>query len=147
MAILEIVDALDAHERILYAAKIDPDMRELVREQRPSVKIFISVTAFPSVRRSPRGVAAHGQRMSGRAQAQNIQEHRLIVAFPTVFEKSTFGLPTVCNRRTTVLCPLPIRAVIERIGEGTDFVLVGFIGVKVNSRSQRTRQQKSAIYR
>ena len=36
-AILEIVDALDAHERVLNATKVDPDMRELVCKQRPGV--------------------------------------------------------------------------------------------------------------
>src|ERR1700674_1011159 len=36
-AVLEIVDALVAHEVVLNATKVDPDMRELVREQRPRV--------------------------------------------------------------------------------------------------------------
>src|SRR3989304_2115046 len=59
-AVLEIVDALDAHEGVLNAAKVDPDMRELVREQRPGVKILISLTVFPPVSGRPRSVAALG---------------------------------------------------------------------------------------
>src|SRR5277367_3522285 len=51
-AVLEIVDAMDAYERVLNATKINPEMRELVREQRPGVKIFVSVIVFPPVSRN-----------------------------------------------------------------------------------------------
>ena len=48
-AVLEIVDAFISHKSILNTTKVDPDMRELVREQRPGVKILLSVTVFPPV--------------------------------------------------------------------------------------------------
>src|ERR1035438_1318519 len=79
----EMVDALTAHEAILNAAKVDPDMGEVVSKQRPGVKILLSVTLFPSVGGSPGSVADLGKRMSGRAQSQHIQQQRLIIAFPT----------------------------------------------------------------
>src|SRR6202050_4610917 len=59
-AVLKIVDAFGAHERVLDAAKINPHMRELVREQRPRVKIFISLATLPPAGRSPTGIAALG---------------------------------------------------------------------------------------
>lgn len=46
-AVLEIVDAFATHEGVLNAAKVDPDMRELMCEQRPGVKIFLSITVLP----------------------------------------------------------------------------------------------------
>ena len=36
-AVLEIVDALGTHEGILDTVKVEPDMEELVREQRPRI--------------------------------------------------------------------------------------------------------------
>src|ERR1022692_1173559 len=84
-AVFKIVDALTKHEAILNAPKVDPDMGELVSKQRPCVKIILSVTLFPSVGGSPGSVAALGQRMSGRAQSQHIQQQRLIISLPTRF--------------------------------------------------------------
>src|ERR1019366_2727560 len=133
----EIVDAFIAHESVLNTAKVDPDMRELVREQWPGVKIFLSVTVFPTVSGSPRCVALLGQRMRRRAQAQDIQQQRLVVTSPTVLEKSTFGLPAVRDRCATVLRPLPICASIERVGKHTDFMLVRRIGGKIGSFRHR----------
>src|SRR5665647_227343 len=53
-AVLEIIDAFIAHEGVLNSAKVDPDMRELVCEQRPGVKILLSVNALPLVGGAPR---------------------------------------------------------------------------------------------
>ena len=85
--------------------------------------------------------------MSRRAQPQDVQQQRLVVAFPSVVEESTFGLPAVRNRCTLVLCPLPIGAPIKRVGKGADLLLVNVVRVEINPRRQRTRQQKSTINR
>ena len=85
--------------------------------------------------------------MSGRAESQDIQQQRLVVAFPAVFEKSAFGLPAVRHRCAAVLRPWPVGAAIERVGKGADFLFVGRIRVKIDARRQRTGQQKSAVHR
>ncbi len=145
-AVLEIVNAFITHECVLNTAKVDPEMRKLVREQRSGVQIVISVTVFPPIRRSPRSVAALGQRMSGRAEPQDIQQQRLIVAFPTVLEKSAFRLPAMRHRCATVLRPLPIRTAVERVGEGADVRLVGRIRIKIHSCRQCAGQQQRTIH-
>ena len=145
--VLEIVDAFVAHERVLNAAKVDPDMRNLMREQRPRVKIVVSVTVFPLVGGSPRGVAALRQRMSGRAESQDIQHQRLVVAFPAPFQESAFGFPPVRDRSATILRPSPVSAAIERVGKGAYFLFLGRIRVKIRARRQRTGEQNGAVHR
>src|ERR1019366_7099242 len=135
-----------AHESVLNTAKVDPGMRKLVCEQWSGVKIFLSVTVFPLVSGSPRYVALLGQWIRRRAQPQDIQQHRLVVAFPTVGEEAAFRLPAVRDRCTLVLRPLPIGAAIERVGEYADFTLVGCTGVEINPRRQRASYQKSTIH-
>src|SRR5439155_22365814 len=128
-------------------AKVDPDMRNLVREQRPRVKIIVSVTAFPLVSGRPRRIALLRQRMRGRTESQDIQHKRLVVAFPTVLEKSALWFPPVRNRYTAVLCPRPIDAAIERVGKGADFLFLSRIPNKIRAGSQRTSEQNRAVHR
>ena len=85
--------------------------------------------------------------MSRRTQPQDVQQQRLVVAFPAVLEEAAFGLPAVRDGRAAVLRPLPIGTAIERVGEGADLMLVGRIRVKVHPCRQRARQQKRAVYR
>ena len=47
-AVLEVVDPLVAHEGVLDAAEVDPDVRELVGEQRAGVEVFEVVELFHS---------------------------------------------------------------------------------------------------
>jgi hypothetical protein len=64
-AVLEVVDALVAHERILDSAKVDPDVRELVREQRSRIEVVIAVAVFPSIIRQPGVIAVPRQAVRG----------------------------------------------------------------------------------
>src|SRR6185437_2805925 len=145
--VLEIVDSLVAHERILNAAKIDPDMRNLMREQRPRIKIIVAITTLPFVSGCPRRVAFLRQRMRGRTQSQDIQHERFVVAFPAVLEKSAFGLPAVRDRSATVLRPGPVGAAIERVGQGTYFFFLGRVSVEIRTRSQDAGEQNGAVHR
>src|SRR5450830_110047 len=52
-AVLEIIHAFGAHWRILYAAKIHPDVRQLVREQGAGVEIVVAITLLPLIVGSP----------------------------------------------------------------------------------------------
>src|ERR1039457_2679817 len=84
--------------------------------------------------------------MSGRAKSQDIQYKRLVVAFPTVLEKSAFGLPPVRDRSATVLRPRPVGATIERVGKGAYFLFLSRIRVKTRARSHRACQQNGAVH-
>ena len=145
-AVLEVIDAFVAHEHVLDAAKIDPDVRQLMREQRSGVKIVVSVTVLPSISRTPRGVAAVGQRIRGRAERKHVEQQRFVVTLPTILEKAAFGFPAVCQRCALVLGPVPVGAAIERVGERADLLLVGRIRVEILRRRQHSGQQKSAVY-
>src|SRR5262249_15166473 len=46
-AVLEIVAAAPAHDLIPYAAEVDPEMRELMREERPRIEHFAAVNGPP----------------------------------------------------------------------------------------------------
>ena len=85
--------------------------------------------------------------MRGRTESQDIQHKRLVVAFPTVLEKSAFWFPPVRNRYTAVLCPRPIDAAIERVGKGADFLFLSRIPNKIRAGSQRTSEQNRAVHR
>ena len=117
-----------------------------MREQRPGVKVVVSVTAFPLVGGSPRCVAFLRQRMRGRAESQDIQHKRLVVTLPPPFQESAFGLPPVRDRRATVLRPWPVSAAIERVGKGAYFLFLGRIRVKIRAGSQRTGEQNGAVH-
>src|SRR5438552_5362402 len=56
-AVLEVVDALCAHERVLDSTKIDPEMRKLMNEKRTAVQQLVSVDFSPPVGRRPLVVA------------------------------------------------------------------------------------------
>ena len=100
---------------------------------------------FPFVGGNPRRVAFLRQRMRGRAESQDVQHERLVVAFPAVFEKSAFGFPTVRDRSAAVLRPRPVGAAIERVGEGAYFPFLRRVRVKIRSGRQRAGEQNGAI--
>ena len=111
------------------------------------IAVLLPVTVFPLVSGSPRSVACLGKRISGRAYAQYVEEQRFVVAFPSIVEKAAFGLPAVRDSRAFVSRPSPVRTAVQRIGKAANFTLVGCIGVEINARNQRTREQKSTIDR
>ena len=112
----------------------------------PGVEIVVSVTVFPLVSGSPRCVAFLRQRISGRAEPQDIQHKRLVVTLPPPFQKSAFGFPPVRDRSATVLRPWPVSAAIERVGKGAYFLFLSRIRVKIRAGSQRTGEQNGAVH-
>ena len=83
--------------------------------------------------------------MLGRPQPQDIQQQRLVVAFPPVVEEAGFRLPAVRHRIPLGLCPLPTGTAVERVVKFMDFALVVATGVVIGPRRQRASQQESAI--
>src|SRR4029079_7694709 len=133
-AVLEVIDTFAAHERVLDPAKIDPDVRNLMGEQRPGVQILVAVAFLPLVGRAPSGIAFGWQRMRRRAEAEHVQQQGFVIAFPPPRQESALGLPAVRDRGAPVLRPLPVGAAIERVGEVPDFPFVGSGRVEVGAR-------------
>ena len=88
-AVLEIVDAVRAHERILNSAEIDPEMRQLVHEEGSTVEGLVSIQRFPLVRGGPRKIARGRQGIGGRAQAEHVEQQPFVVAFPAMRNEPT----------------------------------------------------------
>src|SRR5262249_62131745 len=78
-AVLEVVAPVVAHELVLDSAEIDPEMRELVREERPRVQHLVAVDPLPLVGRAVGGVALGWQRERRRAEPEQVEEESLIV--------------------------------------------------------------------
>src|SRR5664279_6455088 len=119
-AVLEVVTLLLAHIGVADAAKIDPDMRELVDEERPGVEIVDAVDRLPLVGAAPRGVGVGTDRMRRRAERQQIEDERLVVAFPAEGEKAGFrlGPPAVAKSLPALEHPVPLDAFEEHLREG-----------------------------
>ena len=113
----------------------------------PRVKIFVAVAVFPFVGRAPRGVAAVGQRVGGRAEREHVEQERLVVALPAERDEAALGLPAVRQRLALVLRPGPVGAAIKRVGKGADLALAGRVGLEVGGGGQHAGQQEGAVHR
>src|SRR6202011_533062 len=105
--VLEVVDAPFAHEGVADLPEVDPDMRELVGEERSRVEQLEAVDTLPQVGCGVGREALGRQRVSGTAEGKDVEEERLVIAGPAVGEETAFGLPSVRDRRPTVGCPVP----------------------------------------
>ena len=106
-AVLEIIDALRAHEIVLDAAEIDPDVRVLVAEQRPERQEFLAAELAPVVLVGLRpllpGIVV--DRMRRRAERQDVEQHGFVVAAPVEAQEAGFRPPAMRDRGRPVLRP------------------------------------------
>src|SRR5262249_8718452 len=102
LAVLKIITALGAHERILDQPEIDPRVGILVSKKRPGIQDVIAVDVFPLVSGGPGQKAFVCKRKCRRAQAKNKQKDGFIVAFPTVMEKPALRFPSLRNSGSSV---------------------------------------------
>jgi hypothetical protein len=65
-AVLEVINRAPAHVLVLYAAKIYPDVRELMNKKRAGVQVFVIVKLLPAVSARPRLITFGGQRVRRR---------------------------------------------------------------------------------
>lgn len=115
-AVFEIIAALLAHEAISNAREIDLGLGKVMNERRPGIEKFVIVDVLLLIGRGPCREAVVRQWVGGRCQAQNIENDRLVIAFPTIVQKSALRLPSLpCGRRAAAR-PLPIDPPIDRIG-------------------------------
>lgn len=146
-AVLEIIDPLLAHERVLDAAKIDPHVGELMREQRSRVQELGIVDGPPSIGRCPRPIALRGERVRRRSEPEHVQQQRLVIPFPPVRQESTLGSPPVGHGGAAVLGPLPIDARVQPDGEVADLALGRRVPVEVRGGGQHAAQQEGGVDR
>src|SRR5208282_3918934 len=83
--------------------------------------------------------------MCGRAQPQDVEQQAFVVALPTVWDESALRPPAVRECGCAIASPVPIGALVERIGEAADLGLVGGVTVKIGGDRQRAREQKGRI--
>src|SRR5207244_4864418 len=88
-----------------------------------------------------------GQRVGGRAEAENIQEQRLVVALPAVREEPGLRPPAVRDGGGAVLRPAPVDAAIKGVGQGADLVLLWRVVVEVSGGGEHAGKQKCRIDR
>src|SRR5207245_8051293 len=88
LAVREVVASAVAHEGITDAAEVDPQVRQVVREQRPRVEQFAPVDVFPGVCSTISDVTLPGKRVRWRAEAEYVEQKRLIVPGPAVRDEA-----------------------------------------------------------
>src|SRR6185295_3713069 len=115
--VLEVVGPLLLHERVLDTAKIDPEVRELMDEERRREEEIDVVEILPLIAPGPCAVARLGQRVRGRAQAEDVEEHRLTVSLPAVAQETGPGLPSHGHDGAVGGGPGPIDPLVEESGE------------------------------
>ena len=91
--ILEIVDPFAPHVIVGDAAKVDPAMRVLMTEQRREMDEALAVTRFPLVTARPFPPATRREWIRGRTEAEQVEDHPLVVANPAVLDESAFRTP------------------------------------------------------
>ena len=122
-------------------------MRELVAEQRRETQVGLAVFAAPgAVVGAGPGVPGVGScRVGGRAQGQQIQQHRLVVAFVVVRRVTGLRRPAVADGGRAHLGPAPVDAAVEGVGEPPDLSLVSMRAVEPRAAIQRAGHQQRGV--
>src|SRR5512140_882366 len=111
-----------------------------VKEARP-------VDLLPAVRRCEGAVALPREGKRGRTESEDIEDQRLAVAGPSIPEKSRAGLPAVRDGDAAVAGPLPVRPLVQRLGERPDLALDGRTAIEVGRGGQRPREKERRVHR
>src|ERR1035437_1478207 len=83
--------------------------------------------------------------MRRRTKSEDVQQQRLVVTLPAIWQEAAFGVPSERNRGTVVLRPEPVRAQVECIGQRADFIFGIRCCVKISARSECACQKKCAV--
>ena len=109
-AVLEVVDPALAHGSVLDLPEVDPDVGELVGEERSRAEVLLPVDPLPRIGRRPRGVGAGRDRMRRRGEREHVEQERLVVPLPAVRQEPALRLPAMGESRAAVQGPLPVDA-------------------------------------
>ena len=146
-AVLKVVKRLSAHEGILDAAKVNPHVRELMHEQRGAVEKFVAVQLLPAIGRRPREIALRGQGVRWRAEAEHVQDQRLVISLPAIAQEAGFRLPSMRHGGPTVLRPSPVHAPVQRVGELPHLTFSVCIPIEIGGGGQRASDEDGRIDR
>src|SRR5688572_20613400 len=112
-----------------------------MNEERTCVNKLVAVKPLPFVGTGPRAIALLGKRKRLRRQTEDVQDECLAVTVPSVSNESRFRFPTMRDRQTTILGPVPIRTSIKRFGELPNLTLVFSLAVEIGRTGQRPGQK------
>src|SRR5207247_1064061 len=107
-------------------------------------EVGLPVERPPLVRSGPAGPRGRGDGVGGRAERQDVEDHRLVVATPVVAEEPPLRavrVPSQGDERYAGSGPLPIGAPVDRVGEPTDFGLDRIRGVEVRLAGEDSGEQ------
>src|SRR5262245_33067125 len=111
-------------------------------EQRARIEYLAIIDLFPLIRRAIGGKTLCRQRMRWRTKPKNVEQQALIVALPTVWDKTAFRPPTMSQCWSIVAGPVPIGTAIEPVGQSANLGLVGSITVEVRGYRQSPSEQE-----
>ncbi len=147
-AVEEVVDAAFAHVLVLDIAEIDPDMAVLVAEQRAERQVFLALVHAPVVvvGAGPTGPCVRIDPMRRRAQGEDVQHHRLVVAHPVVVDEAAFGEPAHRDQRRALLQPAPVHALVQRVGDLADLLFARVLAVVIRLGEQHAHHQQCGVH-
>ena len=90
------------------------------------------------------GLAADRRRR--RTEREHVDQHRLVVAAPVVFEEALLRRPAEADRGRARLCPAPIDAAIDLVGQPADFGFLRLRPVEVRLAEQHAREQQRRVH-
>src|SRR5205085_1015488 len=79
-------------------------------------------------------------------ESQDVKNDCLAVTEPTIVQEAAFGLPSMRHGSFAVLCPGPVDALIQRLGQPPDLRLTRRIAGEVSARGQNSSRQKRCIH-
>ncbi len=124
-------------------------MRVLVSEQRRKPQVLVAPVRAPGlvVGRAPGGPRRCVDRVHRRAQRQQVDDHRFVVAAPVEPDESVCRHPAQRDQRRARLCPGPVHAGVNGVDQLPDprFVVVGLIEPAL--AEQHSGQQQRGVHR
>ena len=137
-AVLEVIDAAAVHVWVADRPEIDPDVAEHMAKQggESEMRLAEARTPIAIIAARPCVPCAPLNRIGGRAERQEVDDHRLVVALPVVRQKTGFGQPAMTDGRRVRLGPLPVNSAIDRFRQRADLLLARVIAVEVGLAEQ-----------
>src|SRR5256885_7448462 len=148
-AVLEVVESMLAHVRILNAAEIHPYVRVLVAKEGREAQVGLVIERAPVL-----VVAAGPQRpgllvdgVSGGAQGEQVDEHRLVVTVPVAAREPLFRCPGERDRRRAWPGPGPVPPPVDLLRPRSGLPLFRIIALEGRLAKKHSREAQGPIRR
>ena len=119
----------------------------LVHEERREVQVLLPLERAPLVGARPHVPALRVDRVRGRAEREQVHDHRLVVAVPVPGVESLLGSPAHGDGGRARRGPVPLDASIQEVGVGPDAGLDRVVAVEVALALERARHQQRRVDR